>query len=423
MFHKKTSFYTLNQIFRPEAVRHATRRLGGDVVIAIPLSNRLLSALALSILLTGALFLSFATYARKETVGGWLTPESGVIRASAFRGGIVEAIYVEEGDVIDAGAPIAQIRLSSDIQDGDAGRALLAALSQQAVAAASAADAEIGRLRGEEQRLRAEIDGIERELETLREQVALQRDRVEIARQQVEQAESIAARGFLSNRELLARREALLAARQDVSRLEAALVRLERQKSDAQSAREAIPLAISSAEANAIAARGAMNERVTTTRSDSAYLVSAPAPVRVAAIPVQRGRSLAARDTVAVLVPADEELIAELFVPSNAAGFVREGQVVQLRYDAFPHERFGVGTGHIETVSSTVLTLEELSIPGLRFDAPVVRARARIDRSIIEAYGQEIPLQPGLLFSAEIVIDERSLIEWLFDPLFAAGRS
>jgi membrane fusion protein len=38
------------------------------------------------------------------------------------------------------------------------------------------------------------------------------------------------------------------------------------------------------------------------------------------------------------------------------------------------------------------------------------------------AYGQAIPLQPGMLASAEIVFDRRSLLRWLLDPIYAVGR-
>jgi membrane fusion protein len=31
-------------------------------------------------------------------------------------------------------------------------------------------------------------------------------------------------------------------------------------------------------------------------------------------------------------------------------------------------------------------------------------------------------MQPGMLASAEIVFDRRSLLHWLFDPIYAVGR-
>ena len=49
---------TMSKLFRPEAIQHATRRLGGDVVLISPLSVWLLGGLLVSILIGGAVVAS-----------------------------------------------------------------------------------------------------------------------------------------------------------------------------------------------------------------------------------------------------------------------------------------------------------------------------------------------------------------------------
>jgi membrane fusion protein len=89
---------------------------------------------------------------------------------------------------------------------------------------------------------------------------------------------------------------------------------------------------------------------------------------------------------------------------------------------AFPYQRFGTVKGRISTISRTVLGPTEINIPGLRIDEPVFRVRVALPREEVQAYGEAIPLQPGMLLSADIVFDRRSLVRWLFDPLFAVAR-
>lgn len=67
----------MNDLFRSEAVTHASRRLAGEVVLVTPLSFKLISGLAVAIVLGGAAFAATAWYARKETVAGWLAPQGG----------------------------------------------------------------------------------------------------------------------------------------------------------------------------------------------------------------------------------------------------------------------------------------------------------------------------------------------------------
>jgi membrane fusion protein len=89
---------------------------------------------------------------------------------------------------------------------------------------------------------------------------------------------------------------------------------------------------------------------------------------------------------------------------------------------AFPHQRFGTMPGTVRTVSSTVLGPAEFSIPGLNLQEPVFRVRVTLPKETMDAYGEAIPLQPGMLLAADIVFDRRSLIRWLFDPIYAVAR-
>ena len=54
---------------------------------------------------------------------------------------------------------------------------------------------------------------------------------------------------------------------------------------------------------------------------------------------------------------------------------------------------------------------------------PVYRVTVRLPRQQVAAYGQSIALRSGMLLDADVWIDRRRLIEWIFDPLLSvAGR-
>jgi membrane fusion protein len=47
----------------------------------------------------------------------------------------------------------------------------------------------------------------------------------------------------------------------------------------------------------------------------------------------------------------------------------------------------------------------------------------RLATQQVLAYGQSIPLQAGMLLAADVEVDHRRLIEWLFDPIMSVtGR-
>jgi membrane fusion protein len=143
---------------------------------------------------------------------------------------------------------------------------------------------------------------------------------------------------------------------------------------------------------------------------------------RIAALPVSGGQPVSAGATLAVMTPVEGRLEAELLAPSRAIGFIREGQEVRLQLQAFPYQRFRTLAGKVKSVSGTVIGPSDVSIPGLSVHEPVFRVRVSLAAEEIMAYGQSHPLQPGMLLTAEVVLDRQNLLRWLFDPLYAVSR-
>lgn len=412
----------MSELFRQEAVRHATRRLAGEVVFASSLPMRLLAGLAVAVVAVALLFAATATYARKETVIGWLTPSEGLIRLPAREGGVVTALHVIEGQVVEPGQPIATVSLAPNLQGGDSFFALSRSFDAQRSAAEARAQSSLAALEAERRQLDRRLGALGRELDETRRRGALQSERVALARTEVVRAETIAAQGFLPRRELEARRSALLASEQDASELTAQALAFEREMGEIQARLAAIPIDVAAARADAVSVQAGLDQQNTQTEAQSTYRVVASVAGRVAALPLERGQTAEPGAAVAVVAAGNSPLEAELYAPSRAAGFVREGQAVRLMYEAFPHQKFGVGEGEVMSVSHTVLAPSEVSIPGVQVQEPVFRVRVRLKQASVSAYGEAMPLQPGMLLQADVVIDRRTLLEWLLDPLYAAGR-
>ncbi len=412
----------MHSLFRKEAITHATRRLAGEVVLASSLSSRLLAGLMFAVVIGGASFAATASYARKETVVGWLTPQAGMIRLAARQGGIVSTVHVREGDRVVVGQPIATLNLSSALEGGDSFAALSRSLDAQGAAAQSRAAAAQAALGAEQRQMIARRAAISRELAETRRRIGLQGERLALARAEVTRAETMVAQGFLPRRELEARRSAELLVQQEASTLSSQALGYEREIGEVNARLAAIPIDLQTVRAEAASTRAGLDQQATQTEAQGRYVVVATVAGRVAALPVQAGQTVAPGAAVAVLTAGASALEAELYAPSRAAGFVREGQEVRLLYQAFPHQKFGTGQGVVTSVSRTVLAPAEVSIPGLQVQEPVFRVRVKLAKDSVEAYGETLPLQPGMLLSADVVIDRRSLLEWLLDPLYAAGN-
>jgi membrane fusion protein len=335
---------------------------------------------------------------------------------------VVTAIHVKEGQAVQAGQGLITLGLSPALASGDSYVALERSLEAQGQAAQAQGQARLAALDAEYRQLQERRTALVRELAQVNHRLELQNARIKLAKTEVGRAQTLADKGFLSRQQLDTQQSAQLALEQDAANLAIQVMSYERQISDVNARLVAIPLDRTTARANTQSARASLDQQATQTQSQSRYIVAATQTGRIAALPLSPGQTAAPGAVVAVLTPDNSPLEAELYVPSRAAGFVRQGQAVQLMYQAYPHQKFGTGQGIVTSVSRTVLAPAEVTIPGLQVQEPVFRVRVRLAKDTIMAYGQDLPLQPGLLLSADVIIDRRSLIEWLLDPLYAVGR-
>jgi membrane fusion protein len=91
---------------------------------------------------------------------------------------------------------------------------------------------------------------------------------------------------------------------------------------------------------------------------------------------------------------------------------------VGVKYAAFPYTKFGIQAGRVARVDAAVLAPAELRAP-LQMNEPVYRVVADLDRQHVTAFGRPYPLQLGMLLEAEIVLERRSLLEWILEPLYS----
>ena len=361
-------------------------------------------------------FLSLAGYSRVETVGGIVSPEGGLARVVALRPGTVADLAVREGQRVRAGQPLALVRTEEMLASGIGSTAEvmaslgsqetgLKAQKRQLAASASAQRAQMG----------SRIGGLQAEIDALDTQIQVQEGLVESAKTELGIARKVAERGFVSRRDLLQREEVYLNRQQQLSQL--------RQSRSSQlaaigEARGAISQADAAAGAqiSALAAQQSdIAQSRTAAEAATATRLTAPIAGTVTALTARPGQSVAAQEPLMLIVPGGEALRAELYVPTAAVGFLKVGQDVRVGLDAFPYQRFGTLPARVATIASA-----PVAQTGPDGNAvPVYLVTARLSRQWVEAYGKREPLIAGMTLSARIVTERQSLLEWLFEPLFA----
>ena len=207
----------MSELFRREAVAHATRRLDGQVVLATPLSVSTLGLLLAVVVFTATIFAALGTYSRKATVPGYLIPDQGMIRAAAQASATLQSIMVREGDIVAAGDRIAVLSLATETTGGNVGDIISQGLTSETRAGRVKAESRLAQLEVEREQANIRLSKSEAEHKQISTQISLQEQRLQIARQEYERGLDIAKKGFLARREVDARRLSALGAEQELA--------------------------------------------------------------------------------------------------------------------------------------------------------------------------------------------------------------
>jgi membrane fusion protein len=412
-------------LFRAEALEAQSARSWGDPAGLMPQSWIAMTALLLTIVGAAAVFLTTASYARKETVRGILRPTDGEVRVfPTTRGGTVRTVAVREGELVEKGAVLATLSTARWSETGTlADEAVLAAmaeeeatLSARLVALDAAAPLDRAALEADARSTAAERVAALAAIDIGRARLVLGQERLEAGR-------GLAATGYMSLDEVRRREDAMLAQRQANADAEARAAMLAARLNGLNARLEKLPHDATLTRADIESKLASLRQRRAEAESAKGYEVRAAVAGRVTAVQAAEGLSADPQRPLMTITPAGGRLLAELYVPSRAIGFIKRGQDVRLLYDAFPYQRFGVGAGEIEAVSATVLAPAEVTA-ALKIDEPVYRVVVGLKRESVTAFGAETPLQFGMALTADIVLEQRTFLEWLLDPVFAIrGRA
>jgi membrane fusion protein len=158
-------------------------------------------------------------------------------------------------------------------------------------------------------------------------------------------------------------------------------------------------------------------------------VIHAPQAGVVTAIVAEAGQTADPGRALLSIVPAGAVLQAHLYAPSRAMGFIRVGDTVRLRYQAYPYQKFGQAQGVVSAIAKTALPAAELAAAGALPGAaaaqnePLYRITATLQSQTMHAAQRVWPLQVGMVVEADVMQDRRRLYEWVLEPLYGmAGK-
>ncbi|AZD67030.1 membrane fusion protein [Pseudomonas chlororaphis] len=413
-------------LFRREALDARQTNGLGDIVLVRPISFTVLTCLATALAVSVAAFFFFGSYTKRSTISGQLVPVGGQVKVYVPQAGIVFEKFVHEGQRVKRGEPL--LTISSERYGSDA-EPVQAGISRQL-------EHRRDSLRGElEKVLRLQLDerdslsnkvaSLQRELAILAQQTDSQRRLVALSSDATQRYQGLMDKGYISVDQLQQRQAELLGQRQALQGLERERATLQQQLTERRNELAGLDARQANQQADIQRQLSALEQNLAESEAKRTLLVTAPETGIATAVLADIGQTVDSSRPLLSIVPADAPLQAELYAPSKSIGFIKPGDSVLIRYQAYPYQKFGQYRGQVRSISQTSVSPAELTsmvggVPGLGKDGePLYRLQVSLDKQAVMAYGQSHPLQSGMLLDADVLQDTRRLYEWVLEPLYS----
>jgi membrane fusion protein len=415
-------------LFRSEAIENRQRDWLGSIQLIRPVSLTFLTVFVVIVAVAVASYLALGHYTRKARISGYLVPDRGVIRLMAPQSATVVESHVAEGRSVLRGDVLFVLEVGQTTLNGDTQTAVQSSLAARQLSLQGATRQRTQLTQSQLDAIDAQVVDMRREIDSMAVESDLQRQRLALAQEAQAQYESLRNDNFVSSAQVRTKAEEVLAVKAQLQGLERQRTARQREIAALQTQRRELPLRAQAAQGEIDRDLSTLAQQTAESQARQRIVVRAPQDGVLSGVLAEAGQTVTPAVALASLLPADAKLQAQLFAPSSAVGFVRADQTVELRYQAFPYQKFGHQSGAVAQVSRSPLQASELAALALPASLsasgePLYRIVVTLDRQTVAAYGQAQALAPGMQLEADVLLDRRRLVEWLFEPVLGiAGR-
>ncbi len=373
--------------------------------------SRLVSYIVAAIIVVGIIWASMARV--EEITQG----EAKVISRSreqviqSLEGGILAEMSVREGDVVESG----QVLLKIDPTRANASyrealtkvvglKATLARLRAEAYGQPLVFDEQVKQFPEE---VESETRAFNARRRALEESVSALDRSYALAMREINLAEPLAAKGLLSDVELLRMRRQANDIRSQV------VERRNRYRADANSELVKLEMELSQT-SESLVGRADVVERTTVTAPVRGTVKN----VRVNTI----GGVIQPGEHILEIVPLEEQLLVEGKIRPKDVAFLRPGLPATVKITAYDYAIYGGLTGTVEHISPDTLKDDEKASAG-RPDTTYYRVVVLTNKSALHAGDKDLPIIPGMVATVEIRTGEKTVLDYLLKPVLKAREA
>jgi membrane fusion protein len=411
-------------LFRREVLAERQTQWLGQVLLAPRISYHAFTVFSLLSAAAALATLVFGQYTQKARMNGWLMPEAGLIQVFVPKPGVVMRVEAHEGEQVSKGAPL--VLLSTELLSESLGgvhQDIVSRLRSQRESLQEDKQRQQRLFNHQAQAMSDRLEVMKKERHYMQQQMDLVQAHIALVQRTVVRKQGLRARGLDTEERLEQSKTEEIEQGEKLQGLEVVRAGLDREIVQLQADLRSLPLQQQQQVADTERKIAVLDQQLAENEAQRQIVITAPEDGTVSAIQTSAGSSADVKVPLLSIIPAGSKLRAELFAPSRSIGFVRPGQRVLLRYDAFPYQKFGFYEGRVANVSHSTINPAELpsqlaGLTNIYGNEPVYRVTVALAQQTAVAYGSTVSLEAGMQLQADVMIEKRRLIEWILDPIF-----
>ncbi|MDZ8078716.1 MAG: HlyD family efflux transporter periplasmic adaptor subunit [Nostoc sp. DcaGUA01] len=129
-------------------------------------------------------------------------------------------------------------------------------------------------------------------------------------------------------------------------------------------------------------------------------------------LPIEKAGSVVQPGTmVAEIASLNSPLIIRAQMATTESGSLRTGLPVKIKFDAYPFQDYGIVAGELIKISPTTTEIDTPNGKAAAYNLDI-----SLKQNCISSANKCIPLRPGDTATAEVIVRQRRIIDFLLDP-------
>ncbi|MFV7771651.1 HlyD family secretion protein [Shewanella marisflavi] len=406
-------------LFRPQVLNARKSRLYGTVTLIQPSFIKHLAILISAFVVVSFAFLFSTEFDRTQKAHGYLYPTGGTIRLSSQQNGAIKSLLVHEGQRVKKGDLLAIIESNRRVNAGnELNESAIASYAQRIEQLNNRIQVLNQDTQAKKITLAVRLANRKSNLKLLSLQESKVQERITLTKQSIANIGTLLDSGYISQTELENRRDRLLSLEQEQLMLQAQQNSESRAIAELEESSRSLE---SQLQLNILDLQGKLSDlklELLKAKSHSLTELLAPMDGIVTGLSVTAKQETQHDDHILTLLAEGQDLFGILYVSSEAASFVESGQAVKVRYAGFPYQKYGVFEAEVISISTNLIAVDDPEIKGF-LSKPSYKVIVKLPSQFV---GKK-PLKIGMDIDADIILSSVSLLEWLFEPLFAIKAS